>query len=101
MDFYLVAASGPRKRKKRVRYGDEDWDTENDPPANIIKTEKENIFTKAEAELNNQGSLVLGRTPLGPSNAVEEVRDASPADSASPPIAEAKASFISQQSQCF
>ena len=86
----LAGISGPRKRKKRVRYGDADWDAENEPPANIIKTEKDSIVIKAEAELNNRNSLVLGKTPLGLSNAAEPSRDSSPSEASGPPIAESK-----------
>lgn len=89
---FNAAVSGPRKRKKRVRYGDEDFDAENEPPTNLIKTEKESIFLKAEAELNKQDSLVLGKTPLGLSNAADDIKDSSPPAILGPPIAESKVS---------
>lgn len=86
----LAGVSGPRKRKKRVRYGDDDWDAENQPPANVTSTEKDNIVIKAEAELSKQNSLVLGKAPLGSSNAADPSRDASPPEASGPPIAECK-----------
>lgn len=86
--------SGPRKRKKRVRYGDEDWDSENQPPSNIAKTEKESIFLKAESATDNQPSVVLGRVPLGVSNAAEAPEASGPVIDASPPIALEKVSWL-------
>ena len=81
---FATAVSGPRKRKKRVRYGDEDWDTENQPPPNIVKTEKDSIFVKAEAALDKQlSSVVLGKMPLGSLNGVEIPKEPSPLDIAS------------------
>ena len=96
----LAGVSGPRKRKKRARYGDDDWDTENEPPAIIIKPEKDSIVGKAEAELNNQKTLVFGKTPLGLSNTADLSRDASLPGTSSPPIAECKVPFCSIRTLC-
>ena len=52
MVCFLVADSlGPRKRKKRVRFGEEDSDQENQPPQGMPRTEGESIIAKVEAEL--------------------------------------------------
>lgn len=85
--------TGPRKRKKRVRYGDEDFDNENAPPTSIVKTEKESIFIKAEAQIHDCGTLVLGKTPLGSSNVAETEQRSSPVMDTAPPMAEAEVSL--------
>ena len=87
---HSAVVSGPRKRKKRVRYGDEDWDTENQPLSSVPKIEKEAIYEKAEAKLNDSGPLVLGRQPLGLSNEAEPALSLSPTNEIGPPIAGAK-----------
>ena len=67
-DFLIADNLGPRKRKKRVRFGEEDSDQENQPPQSMPRTEGDSITAKAEAEMCAQPLGVLGSSLLLDSN---------------------------------
>ena len=97
MSCFLVADSlGPRKRKKRVRFGEEDSDQENQPPQSMPRTDGDSINAKAEAELCAPPLGVFGSGFLLDSNLCPDTQNPKEEEGVKPtPVEETQVGFAS------